>query len=105
MRVKIIYDGISGEQLEALMENENIEKVEIMSGSNVLVETWLEDHNINGHAVVYAHEQFTKDNPSANFSLIRFSKAVKATGLYTTKNLRIGDGVQRCFVAVDGRDL
>lgn len=104
MKVKITYN-VSGEDLEALLENEDIEKVEIISGNNTLVETWLEDHNIHGHAVGYAYQQFCKDNPTANLPLIRFSKAVKATGHYETKNLRIGDAVQRCFVAMDGANL
>ena len=104
MKVRITDEG-SGEELEALLENEDIEKVEVISGNNILVETWLQDHTINGHAVGYAYQQFCKDNPSANLSVIAFSKAVKATGNYETKNMRIGDAVQRCFVALDGRGL
>lgn len=104
MKVRITYE-VSGEELEALLENEDIEKVEVISGNNILVETWLQDHTIHGHAVGYAHQQFCKDNPSANLSVIAFSKAVKATGNYETKNMRIGDAVQRCFVALDGRGL
>ena len=100
MKVKITYN-VSGEELETLLENEGIEKVEIVSGGNSLVEAWLETHNIDGHAIVYAHKRFCDDNPTAaDLSVIKFSKAVKATGLYTVKNLRIADSVQRCFVAL-----
>ena len=104
MNVKITYNGISGEQLEALLENENVEKVEILSDNNHAVEEWLEDHNINGDVVSYAYTKFCNSN-AANMSLIKFSKAVRATGRYTTKNLRIGDCVQRCFVALDGHEV
>ena len=104
MKVKITYN-VSGEELEDLLKNEDIEKVEVISGSNVIVEDWLKDHSISGHAVSYAYQQFCKDNPSANLSVIAFSKAVKATGDYETKNMRIGDAIQRCFVALDGRGL
>lgn len=105
MRVKITYADISGEDLEKLMENEDIEKVEIIAGCSATVEEWLETHNIHGHAVAYAYRQFMNDNPTANMSLVKFGKAVKATGKYISKNMRIGDSVQRCFVALDGAGL
>lgn len=104
MKVRITYN-VSGEDLEDLLKNEDIEKVEILTGNNVIVEEWLQDHSVHGHAVSYAYQQFCKDNPSANLSVIAFSKAVKATGNYEAKNMRIGDAIQRCFVALDGRGL
>ena len=105
MNIKITYYDLSGEEFEALMKHEKIEKVDVMTDSNPLVEKWLKEKSINGYAVSLAYDLFCKDNPSANLSLIKFNKAVKATGVYFTKNVRIADSIQYCFVKYDGRDL
>lgn len=104
IKVKITYN-ISGEELEELLQNEDIENVEIITGTDSVVEEWLKEKDINGHAVSLAYKLFCEANPSAGLSAIKFSKAVKATGVYITKNLRICDSVQRCFVKLDGREL
>lgn len=104
IKVKITYN-ISGEELEELLKNEDIENVEVVTGTNDVVEKWLKEKDINGYAVSLAYKLFCGDNPSANVSIVKFSKAVKATGIYITKNLRICDSVQRCFVQLDGRKL
>ena len=111
MRVRITYE-ITGKEFEDLIEDSRIVKAEIVSShngaagfTNKAVIEWLKEKDINGYAVKLAYKQFCEADPSANLSLIGFSKAVKATGVYITKNLRIGDAVQRCFIRLDGENL
>lgn len=113
MKVKIIYDGISAEKFEDLIKDKHVVKAEILlnkgntyEGLDEAVEEWLKDNNINGHAVSFARDLFHKSEIGSKFTVLsskRFAKAVKATGIYITKNLRIGDYVQHCFIALDGR--
>lgn len=105
MRVIITYNNITGEDLEKLLENADVEDVKIVSGTSTAVENWLETRDINGHGVSLAYNEFCEENPSTKISLINFSKAVRATGKYETKNIRIGDSVQRAFVGRDGTGI
>lgn len=115
MRIKVIYDDISGEELEALIKNQKVVKVEVISGKGNIYEDldkaikqWLKEHNINGYAVAYACDLFRGSTLGSKFpelSSKRFAKAVRNTGAYTAKNMRIGDVIQYAFVAIDGRNL
>ena len=70
MRVIITYNNITGEDLEKLLENDDVEDVKIVSGTSAAVEDWLETRDINGHGVSLAYNEFCEENPSTKISLI-----------------------------------
>lgn len=95
MRVRVTYNDLSEKEIIELLKDDNVIGIDKRC-NEIDILTWLDHTDIDGMAVAYAYDKFG----DSDVSLRKFSKIIRDTGKYVTKNMRIGDNVQYCFVAI-----
>ena len=96
MSVTVTYKHLSEEQLDRLVLDKNVLKIEQSLDTREASE-WIDKRNLDGYTTTYAYQRYCEDTGGDLLTYRQFLRLVKDKG-YTAKNVRICDSVGYCFV-------